>query len=81
MDGLLEQERAFFQQIRDDLVKLHDGKFVVIKGEEVLGVFKDRDQAVKFVNPCYERGKVLIRRVQKEDSIAIVTTRTMVAAC
>ena len=80
MDGLLEQERAFFQQIRDDLVKLHDGKFVVIKGEEVLGVFEDRDQAVKSINPRYERGEVLIRRVQKEDSIAIVTTRTMVAA-
>lgn len=46
---MLEKEHAFFESIKQELRKHHMDKFVVIVGEEQIGVF-DSDQA------AYEAG-------------------------
>lgn len=63
MGATLERETAYFNGIREDLEALHRGKFAVVAGEELLGVF-DTDEA------AYEAGidakgniPMLIRRI------------------
>lgn len=41
----LEQEEAFYQQIRADLVAAVLNQFVLIKGSELVGVFPTYDEA------------------------------------
>ena len=43
---MLETEREFFDQIRGQLFSDHSGKFVLIKGSELIGAFATIEEAV-----------------------------------
>ena len=45
MDKDLKKEFEFFKKNQDKLVAEHDGKFVVISGEEVVGVYDSELEA------------------------------------
>ena len=49
----LEKEIAFFERIKDDLLKNHAGKFALIYGEELLGSYDTAQHA-------YEEGIRLV---------------------
>ena len=66
----LKEELAFYAERKADLLKTHEGKFALIKGRALLGVFDSRSAA-------YEEGvrrlgnvPMLIVRVQKEEPLA-----------
>jgi hypothetical protein len=63
----LEVEQRHYGSVKDDLLRHHEGKFVLIVKEDVLGVFDDAAEAYKF--GLQERGNVpmLIKRVVRDE--------------
>ena len=69
----LEKEYAYFLKIQEELAQEHDGRFVAIKGEEVLGIFDNYMAAAGKVYLDHERGTVLMQEISSDrDSLAIV---------
>jgi hypothetical protein len=42
----LAEEREAFQERLPDLLREHEGKYVLIKGTDLIGVYRDRSQAL-----------------------------------
>ena len=51
---MLEKEQSIFEQKLPELLKSHSGKFVLIKGNQVIGTYTDIDDAL---NIGYEKFK------------------------
>jgi hypothetical protein len=43
----LEKEVAFFEQHREDLVNQANGKFALVKGESLVGIFETQTEAIR----------------------------------
>jgi len=41
----IESELAFYREKKEELLAAHEGKYALIKGRELLGVFDDAEQA------------------------------------
>lgn len=68
----LEKEYRYFIKIMGDLAEKHGaGKFVAIKGHDVLGVYASYEEAAKAVYQDHEKGTVLLQRI--EESIEAMT--------
>lgn len=63
----LETELQYFDSIKSELLKHHEGKYVVIVGTEQLGVFDDAESAYGY--GIEKRGNVpmLIKQVLREE--------------
>ena len=73
MNTPLKKEYEHYLKIREDLAENNDGKFVAIKGEEVLGVFDDYLQAANTVYIAHEKGTVLMQAISKDtDSLNVI---------
>lgn len=59
----LQREYEYFLEIREDLAKENDGKYVAIKGQEVLGIYDDYMAAANAVYVDHERGTVLMQEI------------------
>ncbi len=80
MNAPLEKEYEHYLEIREELAKTSDGKFVAIKGQEVLGVFDDYLQAANTVYIAHEKGTVLMQEISKDpDSLNVVISTPGVA--
>ncbi len=71
-----KKEYEYYQRIREDLAEKNDGKFVAIKGKEVLGVFDDYLQAANAVYIAHEKGTVLMQEISKDPDSLNVTIST-----
>jgi hypothetical protein len=60
----LEKEFAYYVEHQADLVKKYSGKFVVIKGDNVLGVYDDELEAVKKTSQSHELGTFLVQKCE-----------------
>ncbi|MDE2748555.1 MAG: hypothetical protein OXI34_06300 [Chloroflexota bacterium] len=72
----LEKEYEFYLSIREVLAREHDGKFVAIKGKNVLGIFDDYRHAADAVYVEHEYGTVLMQPISKDpdaDTIVVYT--------
>lgn len=58
---MLEQEFKYYMDNQDKLVKKYNGKYIVIKGEEVIGVFDDKSTAFFEMKEKHEMGTFLIQ--------------------
>lgn len=73
MNTPLKKEYEHYLKIREDLAKNSDGKFVAIKGQEVLGVFDDYVQAANTVYIAHDKGTVLMQEISKDpDSLNVI---------
>ncbi len=72
----LKKEYEYYLKIREDLAEKNDGKFVAIKGQEVLGVFDNYLQAANTVYIAHEKGTVLMQEISKDPDSLIVTIST-----
>jgi hypothetical protein len=59
----LEIEIAAFERQREELEKHYKGKFVVFRGEEMIGAFDTFDNAAREAVSKFGRGPYLIRQV------------------
>jgi hypothetical protein len=62
-DRALEQEIATFDRMKGDLEAHHMGKWVLIRGEELINTFDTLDVAATEAVRLFGRGPYLIRQV------------------
>lgn len=67
----LERELKFFERNRKEFLRLYEGKVVVIKDEEFLGSYPDDAAAFRAGTERYGLETFLIKRVLKNESIAV----------
>ena len=79
MASLLEKEFQFYLDHQDEMVAKYDGKFVVIKGGEVLGAYDDELTAVTETQKAHEIGTFLVQKVSKGAAAYTQTFHSRVA--
>ena len=77
----LREEYEHFQTIREDLAEEHAGKYVAIKGTEVLGFYRDYMEAARTLYPDHKQGSVFIQEIKsgRDAQIGIIHTPGLVA--
>ncbi len=81
MSAPLEQEHEYYQTICEDLAKEHAGKYVAIKGTEILGFYSDYMAAAEALYAKHEQGSVFIKEIKagKDALLGIIHTPGIVA--
>ncbi len=64
----LKTEFQYYLDHQDEMVKKYDGKFVVIKGSEVLAAYDDELTAIRETQKSHELGTFLVQKVSKGDA-------------
>ena len=65
---MLEKEFKYYLDNQSKLVKDYNGKFIVIKGQDVIGVYDTEDQAYFETLKEHEEGTFLIQFCEPGDS-------------
>jgi outer membrane lipoprotein-sorting protein len=60
----LEKEFKYYLKHQDDLVRQYNGKFVVIKGDKVLGAYDTETEAVTKTSEAHELGTFLVQKCE-----------------
>ena len=60
----LEREFQFYLDNQQDLVNKYNGKFVVIRDCQVIGVYEDEVEAVMETSKKFELGTFLVQKVE-----------------
>jgi hypothetical protein len=69
---MLDTERQFFEENREDLLRKFPGKFVVVKNKQVLGGFQSIQEALGAGGREYGSVPFLVRRTdQAPENVAI----------
>ena len=76
MVSAIQKEVDFFRANQDDLVEKYDGKVIVIKDGEVLGVFDTDIEAVIEVQKAHPLGTFLVRRVSSGNEAYTIKINT-----
>ena len=75
----LQAEFGFYLDNQDSLVEKHDGKVIVIKGCEVVGVYENELDAITNSKQIHKMGTFLIQRVSAGDIDYTATFHSRVA--
>ena len=62
MNEILEQAFKFYIKHQDELVEKYRGKFLIIKGEEVIGVFDNELEAIRETSKKHELGTFIVKK-------------------
>jgi hypothetical protein len=65
---MLEKEYGYFKNHKQELKKKYLGKFIVIKGEKVIGAYLSAGEALKETSQKYKVGTFLIQEIVENDS-------------
>lgn len=76
---MLEKEFQFYLNNQDRLVKEYNGKYIVVKGEEVLGAYNSEAEAFFETSKQHEAGTFLIQLCQPGDEAYTQTYHSRVA--
>lgn len=58
---MLDQEFQFYLDHQNELVKKYNGKYLVIKGESVIGEYNSQEEALTETQKTHELGSFLIQ--------------------
>ena len=79
MEFTLKSEFDFYLANQDEFVKKYDGKVIVIKHREVLGVYDSELDAFAASIKDHERGTFMIQRVSEGDEAYSATFHSRVS--
>jgi hypothetical protein len=65
----LEKELAFFENMKPELLKNHEGKFALIKGEDFLGAFDTPENAYEEGIKRFGRELFLVKRIAETEEV------------
>ena len=65
----LEKEIAYYLDHEAELLKEHDGKVIVLKNQQVIGVYGSVADAATETRRQHERGTYLIQRVTTDPAV------------
>lgn len=68
---MLEKEYKFYQDNKNSLVAKYDSKFIVIAGNEIIGSYEKREEALVDALKTHKMGQFLIQKVSKIDDETI----------
>jgi len=68
MSNSLQNEFDYYLANQDEIVKKHLGKYVVIKGDKVIGVYENELDAIESSQKEHELGTFLVQFVSPGDS-------------
>ncbi len=68
MESPLKKEFEYYLAHQTELVEKYNGKFLVIKNEEVIGIYDDQVQAVTLSRKSHELGTFLVQKVEPGDA-------------
>ena len=68
MSSPLQEEFQYYLSHQEEIVAEYDGKYVVIKGGVVVGVYDDELTAVMETQKSHELGTFLVQKVSQGDS-------------
>lgn len=74
---MLEKERTFFQQHREEWLSKFPGKFVLVKGEELIGAFNTPDDALIEGARRFGLDSFLVRRVEQAEEDVYIPALTL----
>jgi len=74
---MLEKELKIYEKNLSEWNKIHSGKFVLIKGDEVAGFFDTFDIALTEAAQKYGLDSYLIRRVTLEQEEIVIPALTL----
>ncbi len=60
----LEKEFQYYIDHQEELVRQHNGKFIVIKGQEIIGVYDSEMEAIEKTSAEHELGTFLIQKCE-----------------
>lgn len=63
----LEQELKYFESNKAELLKHHEGKFALIKGDKLINTYTKEEEAYEEGVKRFGTEPFLIKRVSKED--------------
>jgi hypothetical protein len=66
---MLEKEFEFYKAHQKELTEKHRGKFIVIMGQAVIGVYDSELEAYTETKKAYEVGTFLIQQCLPEDNL------------
>ena len=72
----LKRELNYFMSIKDDLLKDHQGKFALIKGKKLIGVYKTPKSAYKAGLKKIGKTQFFIKEIVKEEVPESIPTIT-----
>ena len=72
----LKEELEHYQTVREDLAKQYAGKYVAIKGREILGVYSDYMAAARALYVAHEQGSVFIQEIKSGENAHIGVIHT-----
>ena len=65
----LEKELATFAKMKPDLLKNHEGKFVLIRGEELIGAYDSAENAYAEGIKRFGRELFLVKKVTEQEEV------------
>ena len=65
----LDTEFKYYQDNKEHFLAEYKGKFIVIKGEEVIGTYDDRIVAIEETKKIHKLGTFLVHEVIENDEI------------
>ncbi len=74
----LQKEFNYYIKNRDEFVKNYEGRYLVIKDEQILGVYDARGEAIKETMKEYELGTFMVHLVKPGDDDIKITFRSRV---
>lgn len=76
---MLEKEFEYYINHQDELLRIYNGKYVVIKGEEVIGSYDSIEDAYTESEKIHELGTFLIQLCEPGDDAYTETFHSRVA--
>ncbi len=74
---MLEKERQFFEQNRSEWLKSAAGKFVLIKNDELVGLFDNPTAALSEGARRFGIESFLVRQVEESEQLVYVPALTL----
>lgn len=79
MDSPLKREFDYYLAHQEEMVNKYNGKFIVIKNQQVLGVYDDSARAVSETKKKHELGTFLVQKVEPGSAAYTQTFHSRVA--
>jgi hypothetical protein len=79
MANPLEKEFRYYLAHRDEIIREHQGQFVVIKDEKIIGVYPSEIEAIKTTTKKYPLGTFLVQKAEVGSETQVFHSRVALA--
>ena len=71
-DQILAQEIALYESKKDELLENHEGQYIAINGNEIIGIFNTEVQAMREAYKKHGYVSLLVRKISKTEPTVYV---------